>query len=158
MSNKAFTLIELLVVIAIFLAVSVVAGQTLFSSLRGSDKTTTLDQVRQNGNYAMNVMTKTIRNAKSASCPNATSVKIVAQDNSETTFACGTNITSNGLNLLNPDATTVAANTCSFTCVQAAGQPTTVQIKFTLNEAGTTSFIEKKATVPFETSVTLRNK
>lgn len=157
-NKKGFTLIELLVVIGILSAVAAVAGSILSSSLRGSDKTLTLDQVRQNGNYALILMTKMIRGAKSASCPNTTSVKIVAQDNLETTFACGTNITSNSANLLNPDAVSVVANTCSFTCTQAAGQPSTVQIKFTLSEAGTTTFVEKKATVPFETSVTLRNQ
>lgn len=163
MSNKrfyflGFTLIELLVVISIFSAVVALTGGILFSSLRGSEKTVILDQARQNGNYAISLMTKMIRNAQSASCPDANSVKIISQDKSEITFTCGTTISSNSASLLNTEAVSVVTGTCSFTCAQVIGQPLTVQIKFTLSEAGTTTFVERKATIPFETSVTLRNK
>lgn len=175
MFSKGFTLIELLVVMGIFLAVSAVAGAILFSSLRGSEKTATLDQVRQNGNYALSVMTKLIRNAKtldyptSASCLNSTTVaeiKFTPQDGSnQTIFRCNEmidglpTIASNGSSLLDTKQVSLIPNNCSFICVQTSGaQPPNLKIKFTLSEAGTTTFVEKKATVPFETSVTLRNR
>ncbi len=61
--SRGFTLIELLVVMTLLLAVGTIIGVILFSSLRGTSKTNTITAVRQNGNYAISQMVKTIRNA-----------------------------------------------------------------------------------------------
>lgn len=157
---RGFTLIELLVMVGVFLAVSVVIGGTLFAVLRGSVKTTTLDQVRQNGDFAISTISRTIRSAKLNTCtPN--SVVVVASDNSTVTFSCeGDTISQNGSSLMNtgPSGTvSLVPGTCSFSCTTGVNTPATVTIKFGLSQPGSSTFPESKSTVDFETSVTLRN-
>lgn len=60
-----FTLVELLVVLVVLMSTGVVIGSILFSSLRGANKANILTTARQNGDYAISQMVKTIRNAKS---------------------------------------------------------------------------------------------
>lgn len=169
--ERGFTLIELLVVMGVFLAVSAVVGGILFSTLRGSQKTTTLDEVRQNGNYAISTMTKSIRAAKSIDSPtNCTAptptpvqqIMFTPQTGSQTTFKCDyasipKTITSNNNSLLDTTKVALVEGSCSFTCTQVSGQPPTIKIKFGLSQVGTTIFTEQTAAVDFETSVTLRN-
>ncbi|MEK7518263.1 MAG: type II secretion system protein [Patescibacteria group bacterium] len=58
--KNGFTLIELLVVIAVLGVVgSIVMGAITFS-LRGANKTSTIENIRQNGNYTISQMAKTI--------------------------------------------------------------------------------------------------
>lgn len=157
---RGFTLIELLVMLGVFIAVSVVIGGTLFSVLRGSVKTTTLDQVRHNGDFAISTMSRTIRSAKLNTCtPN--SVVVVASDNSTVTFLCeASTISQNGVSLLNTGpggSVSLVPGTCSFSCTTGVNTPATVTVKFSLSQPGSTTFPESKSTVDFETSVTQRN-
>lgn len=62
--RTGFTLIELLVVVAILAVLgSIVAGVITFS-LRGANKTNTIENIRQGGNYAISQMGKTIEYAQ----------------------------------------------------------------------------------------------
>lgn len=63
--SKGFTLIELLVVLVVLMSTGMVIGAILFSTLRGASKASILTTARQNGEYAISQMVKTIRNAKS---------------------------------------------------------------------------------------------
>lgn len=167
--KRGFTLIELLVVIGVFLTIAVVVGGILFSTLRGSQKATNLDEVRQNGNFTLSVMGKTIRNSKSllyapgcAGTPpqNPNSIQIITEDNSVALFECQQNtIALNATSLLNTNLVSVVAGTCNFSCVQTSNQPPIIKIKFTLSQLpGWAQIIERAAQVDFETSITLRNK
>lgn len=62
---SGFTLIELLVVMAVILSIGGILTSIIFSTLRGTGKTTTLISVRSNGEYAISQIVKTIRNARS---------------------------------------------------------------------------------------------
>ncbi len=62
--NKGFTLIELLVVIAMIGIVASIALNIFTSTLRGGSKTTSIDNIRQNGNYVISQMSKMIAYAK----------------------------------------------------------------------------------------------
>lgn len=62
---SGFTLIELLVVMAVILSIGGILTSIIFSTLRGTSKTTTLLAVRSNGEYAISQIAKTIRNARS---------------------------------------------------------------------------------------------
>lgn len=159
MKEKGFTIIELLVVMGIFLAVSAVLGGIIFSVFRGSEKTATLDQVRQNGDYAISLMARDIRNTAkltSTCSPSMSTISVETTDRRTVTFACNapTSLTANGVPITNDK---VSVRSCSFACTPSPNQPPTVRIRFTLNEAGGVTFVEKKASVDFETSVTLRN-
>lgn len=64
-SGAGFTLIEILVAIAVVLVVGGIITSVLTITLRGSNKATSLDNVRRNGNYAIEHVSRTIRYAKS---------------------------------------------------------------------------------------------
>lgn len=64
-NNEAgFTLIELLASVIVLVAVGSVIAGAISSSLRGTNKTNTIENIRQNGNYALNQMSKNIEYAQ----------------------------------------------------------------------------------------------
>lgn len=100
------------------------------------------------------------------------SVSVTLFDGTKTTVACdgtGKTITSTSTppNSTAPTPTpaslldssvSVATGTCYFTCYQEyATDPPKIGIQFTLTQSGTTTFLEKKTTLPFEASIVLRN-
>ena len=93
-------------------------------------------------------------------------IKITSFDGGITVFGCnGSNdipsntIASNGASMIDTTLETgVKVSSCSFTCSQDGyGFPPTIGINFTLSQNTTSSFAEKQAIIPFQTSVTIRN-
>src|SRR3989344_8772259 len=58
--NRGFTLVELLASIIVLVAVGSIMSGIITSSLRGTNKTTTIENIRQNGNYTLAQMSKNI--------------------------------------------------------------------------------------------------
>lgn len=58
--QKGFTLVELLASIIVLVAVGSVVAGIISSSLRGANKTNTIENIRQNGNYALAQISKDI--------------------------------------------------------------------------------------------------
>lgn len=165
---RGFTLVEVLVVISLIGIIGTLVVAVLSITLRGSQKADVIAVTRQNGNLALSQMTKQIRFAKSidspSSCiPSVTSTSITITsftDGDQTTFACPTSldsgITSNSASLM--DANAVSVESCSFICSQANSQdPPTVTIEFTLIPFVENQFTEAQTSLPFQTSVTMRN-
>jgi prepilin-type N-terminal cleavage/methylation domain-containing protein len=163
--QSGYTLVELLTVIGILSVISVIVLSVVFISLRGTQKSDTIEVVRQNGDTAMTQIVRGIRYAKSldspTSCvPSTTSSSITItsiQDNAQTTYSCNANtISSNSASLLNTNG--VATTSCSFVCRQnRSSDPPTITIQYTLSANTTGSLSETSATIPFQTSVTMRN-
>lgn len=63
-----FTLAEILIVVFVFGLVGVLTTRSLALSLRGSSKSEAIADVRENVDYAINVMERQIRNAESLDC------------------------------------------------------------------------------------------
>src|SRR3989344_7547432 len=63
-SQKGFTLVELLSSIIVLVAVGSIISGIITASLRGTNKTTTIENIRQNGNYALAQMSKNIEYAQ----------------------------------------------------------------------------------------------
>lgn len=185
-NNKGFTLVELLAVSAVMVVVSVIVTATITSSLRGTTKTNTINDVRQNGNYAIAQVSKMIEYAKSfdgvsndyngsfdSNCTNLTPsltptptpsqysyIKITGFDNGQTIFGCSQNnvstIASNSAPLI--DTNLVSVDLCSFTCERARiTDSPIIGINFSLSKKTTSSLFENKASVSFTTSVKMRN-
>jgi len=165
MRKNGFTLIEMMIVVGILGIIAVVGSGAFFSILRGSTKTKTLQMVKQNGDYAISVMERMIRNARALTSPTAnstvTSITIKNPDGKETTFSCGgtpATIASNGASLLSSE---VKVNDCSNIFEVTVGQPeirpAVVKINFNLSPAVASTRPEEQATVNFQTTVTLRN-
>jgi len=91
-------------------------------------------------------------------------LKITSFDGHQTIFSCSNTdsitgdvtISSGSASLI--DNSTVVLDTCSFSCLQNnIGQPAIIGINFTLSQKTSSTFSEKKATIPFYTSITIRN-
>jgi prepilin-type N-terminal cleavage/methylation domain-containing protein len=162
---KGYTLLELLTVIGILSVIGGIVVSIVFISLRGAKKSDLVEGLRQNGDTAMTQMIKQIRYAKSLNTPascvpssNTSSITITSLDtNTQTTFACSaTTISSNSASLM--DTNTISVSACSFTCTQQTlNDPPSINIKFTLSPKTAGALAETKATIPFQSSVTLRN-
>lgn len=168
--QTGFTLLELLAAMVVLIAVGTIIGAILFASLRGATKTNTITNVRQNGNYAISQMTKMIRGAKTLDLPDPCvsppsptpiptypSVTFTSFDGGQTIFSCDSDtISSNSASLL--DTSVVSLLSCSFTCSRTSfSDVPTIGINFTLIQSGISAFNEKKASIPFQTTVLLRN-
>ena len=182
-NQKGYTLVELLAVIFILVAVGGLITAILVTSLRGSNRATTVNDVRQNGNHMIGQMSKMISYSRTfggvstdgvnyvTDCtvvlppaPTPTPepvlysyIKITNFDGGETVFFCSPNaIASNGADLI--DTTSLSVSACSFYCSQDGISATPViNIKFSLSKVTGGLFSENQTTIPFDSSVTLRN-
>lgn len=181
-----YTLIELLAVMVVMITVGIIIASILVSALRGTSKTNVIEEIRNNGNFTIQQMGKMIgfaQNFSGASTDNVTYttnctaapspqyryIKIKSFDDKETIFSCDLlrnppTIASESANcklpncgsLLNTNKVTL--DSCHFTCSQInITEPPVIGIQFTLSQKTTSGFFEQKATIPFETSVTMRN-
>lgn len=173
-SANGFTLIEMLAVIFVLSTIGVLVAAIITSSLRGTSKTNTITSVRQNGFFAIAQTTKVIQNAKklndpypciappspTPALPPSSSISITSSDGVTTEIACNSGspptIALNNQSLL--DTETVSLLTCSLTCSQAGvNDPPIIGISFTLIQKRETDFFEQTASIPFQTSVVMRN-
>ena len=63
--QKGFTIIEIVVVVGILGVIAVIGTNMFFTVIRGSNKSKNLTTVKQNGEYALSVMERMIRNSSS---------------------------------------------------------------------------------------------
>ncbi len=178
--NKGFTLIEVLVVLGIMVFVSAIVSGIYFASLRTATKVNTLTVVRQNGDYAIAQIIKTVRFASgfagvsnnnityTTDCTATGSnqynfLRITTSTGIDTTYSCvgpGPAITettaASTVSLINTG--TVVLSSCSFTCTQiTVTAPPDIGLSFSLSSKTTSNLPENNATIPFQTSVSLRN-
>jgi prepilin-type N-terminal cleavage/methylation domain-containing protein len=185
--SKGFTLVEILAVLGIIVTVGGIAGAIIFSSLRASNKANDLERIRQNGNFALSKISRTILYAKSFNGVSTdgisysndctlppgpplppikySSVKITNFDESETTYSCSPEASPTTListqNLEDTDlidTNTVSVSSCYFTCSQLfKTNSPTIGMNLVLNQEGGSQFSEKQTSISFTTSVTMRN-
>lgn len=175
--KNGYTLIELLVAMTVIITVGLIVVAILVSSLRGTNKATSIENVRINGNYAILQISRMIEFAQNfegvypdsqglytiACVPTThyTNVKITSFDNGQTIFSCNLSqspavISSNSASFINTNDVTLTS--CYFTCSRTnMSQPPTIGINFTLSQKSSSSFFENQASIPFSTSVVIRN-
>lgn len=183
-NQKGYTLIELLAVMVVFVVIGGIVLAIIFSTLRATTKANTLAYLRQNGNYAISQMVKMVRDAEkfdgvkidtsdtySLLCtPPPVSyhyLKIISFDGGSTEFVClkanpnsptlpNGKISSNSALLIDSDL--ISATDCYFTCSHtSASDSPIIGISFSLSQGSDSPFVEKKASIDFKTSVTMRN-
>ncbi len=178
--KSGFTLVEVLVVVGILVIIMVAVSTIFFTTTRSSTKTKIVTKVKENGDYALSVMERLIRdsqeiieNSDGKLCESdMKKLKVKRLDGTEIEFACvdagGENgyIASNSANLTSPQI--VKLNSCSFDCScppvypNCVGEgtklyPKTITIKFTLTQPTATVRPEEEAKVDFQTTVSTRN-
>ena len=176
--NKGFTLIELLVSVAIISGLGVLLAQAFFTTSRSNTKVERLTDVKQNGEYALAVMERMIRNARSltASCSSDGSVAtpsaaIVNPDGMTTTFMCEmdgsisrvASISSAATEYLTNNAVTLGGTSCDtdslvFYCTSIAQVPRSLKVTLQLSQKGTPADQFEKASTTFQTSIGIRSQ
>jgi len=160
MRKDGFTLIELLVVVGVTGIVGIMVAGLFLSTLRTAAKTKALTEIKQNGDYAMAVMGRMIRNAKQVQslCPGSGSaIKILNPDEKTTEFICDSvnqRIASNSGIFLTSDKLEIPS--CSFTCQELSYKPAVITINFTLRKGDVALGKEFTAEIPFQLTVSTR--
>ena len=174
--SKAFTLIEMLVVVAVIASVGVILTQIFVATSRTNTKIEVTKDVKQAGDFAVEVIERLIREATgvtsacSDSGTTSASIDIRNSDNNTTTIGCApdgavTRIASTSASktdyLTSGDVTLGGvdcdASTLAFICTAEAGHSATIEISFSLSQVGTPQDQFEKASAFFQTSVTMRN-
>lgn len=166
--NKGLSLVEILVVISVFAIIGILSTRSIFLTLRGAKKSDSLVRVRENVNYAMDVIERHIRNAQGIEslCNGlpSSSFSYIAQEGIVTNFSCedlGSQtdgyIASGGARLTSPD---IDITSCSFTCTQLdpndpPNYPPTIRVSITAEDTISTSI--EKGVVTSETEIISRN-
>ncbi len=164
-SKRGFTLVEILVAISVMAIIMVMGSNMFFTILKGATKTRVLTEVKQNGNYAVSVMQRMIRNAKRVENQGSNHITIRNPDGEETTFRFYFNpyflIASESAGLTGSNARLTSENVklISGTFSHTEGgesQPDKVVINFILSRTEGAR-VEETASVDFKTTVILRN-
>ena len=167
--KSGYTLIEILVAIVVLGIVAVIGSQMFFSILKNTAKTRVLAEVKQNGNHALLVMGRMIRNAKriqentdGQTCQSGMKkLKIENPNNDSTEFDLSTTTRIASVSalrtdyLMNDKVAIDTAQPFQFNCVQTGDHPPEVTISFTLIQT-TGSRIEERVQADFNTKVSLR--
>jgi prepilin-type N-terminal cleavage/methylation domain-containing protein len=168
MKKNGFSLIELLVVLFVFSILMIVVTQTLALSLRGSRKSESVSGTRTNVQYAINVMDRLLRNARSLKCPaipNPSRLDYIDEYGNNAYFSC---VTSGGTSYIASNSATqrltsdtVTITNCTdptkppvFTCNNTT-IPHSVDITIIGTDAKNTG--SEGSTVPISTKILLRN-
>lgn len=174
--REGYTLMELVVVMILLLVVGALVVGILNSTLRGNAKSKITNDLGQNGNYVLTVITDIILNSQNfksitdsisgtvyTTCTSSgitgPTISLVGFDSGVTNLVCnGDTISSNSASLLDISRVKLVPGTCSFTCVQADDySPPRIDVSFQLQNAnGSSSDSYGRAT--FNTSLSLRNK
>lgn len=97
MKKNGFTILEVAVSVVIIAFMSIVISQAFFTTVRTNTKTELYKEVKQNGDLAMSILERTIRNARDANIGGACaagagttgqSITITNSDESTTAYSC----------------------------------------------------------------------
>ncbi len=174
--RRGFSLLEVLVSVGIIAFLGTTLTQILFSITRSSAKTEVLKDVKQNGEFSLQLMERYIRNARTitstctASGTSLDSLSFVNPDGGTTSFYClsdGKAIriassSASGVQFLTSNSVTLGASCATsslvFVCTASDDVPKSIHISFQLAQIGTPVDQFEKAGANFQTTILLRNK
>lgn len=157
---KGLTLIELLVSIGLLAIVGGIAAVIFFITIMNASKSDTVREVKQNGDYAISVMERMIRGARTIDTPclgTSSSITIRSPDNQTTTFLVNASdqVASNSTTLTN-NKVKVNPGGLTFTCTQSSGKAPIVSISLSLSQAMASPKVAEMSSINFKTTVSLR--
>lgn len=175
--QRGFTLLEILVSIGVIAIIGTLLSQIFFSITRSNVKGEVLKEVKQNGEFSLQIMERLLRNARSitSTCTPigyaSGTISLTNPDLSSTTISCSldgavTRITSTTgvvtqyltTNSITLGGASCAASSLQFICTSTADFPSSMKISFSLAQKGTPVDQFEKASASFQTTVLLRNK
>ncbi len=162
-----FTLIETLIVIFLMGIVLVAGGNIFFGIMKGASKVEVEREIKQNGEYALAIMERMIKNSRRVTTCDSESLEIENYDNELTTFQLSNErIASSGATLLYLTGDNVKVSSFAFVCTYdpvtsiLPGDLRRIDIEFTLTPKGVIAGEvppEMYAVIDFKTSISLRN-
>ena len=170
-AKKGFTLIELLVVTAIIGVLAIISATVFNSILRSQNKTTIVNEIRQNGNLVIDKFERDIRGASRITCvtdpitldpcpsTEGTIINVIPSAGAPFLWYCnGEDLQRAGANLLNRNergGVKLVSFSCSFNVTTS--NPQLVYFEFTLEQRNTTDKSEFKSEGDFRTTISTRN-
>lgn len=163
--KNGFSLIELLIVVALLGIIMVGVSQLLATSLSSTSKATASQQVKENGQFALGMMERTVRRARRVTtCAGATLI-VDVPDTAGTvvTYTFQQNLsqltrrinTGAAVPLVSTPDVTVDSFVCTFT-QGAANNPSIVKLELNLSKSATGATDLRILSQRFETTVSLR--
>lgn len=163
--EKGFTLIELLVVTAIIGVLGVVSATIFNSILRSQNKTSIINEVRQNANIVISKFERDVKQAAQITWISDYEIELETHDGVTITWECNTGVGGsrvifrNGAAIINTDPINgVQADSCLFTPFPAGStSPRLIQFSFHLTQGSSAPDTpEFKVDVPFTITVGIR--
>jgi prepilin-type N-terminal cleavage/methylation domain-containing protein len=159
-----FSLIEMLVVIFVFSILAVVSAQSLSLTLRGSRKSESLTEARENVQYAVNVIDRLIKGSQDLTCASTTPsnrVDYIDEYGNNAYFQCVTSGTdtyiasnSSSQRLTSNDVRITNCNQV-FTCTDNTANPDSLDVSITATNANAVG--ADGALITATTKIFLRN-
>jgi prepilin-type N-terminal cleavage/methylation domain-containing protein len=172
-TTHAFTLVEILVSVSIVGILSLLIVQSFFTSLRSNTKTELMKDIKQNGDYAMQTMTRIIQNSDTVITCSGNSLIIRGFDGNQTTLSsfddggnvcrlasssAATRYTLTSSNMTMETHGLPCDTAITFTCEDLGGLVAKVNISFGLVQKGSPVDAIDKASQIFSSSVVVRNR
>jgi type II secretory pathway pseudopilin PulG len=168
----------LLVSVSIIGILSLLIVQVFFTSLRTNSKTELMKDLKQNGDYAIQIMVRMIQNAETVSSCNSNALTLRSTDGWDTTFSSygdgdvcriasysaspvpdGTLYTLTSSNVsMNAAIPADCTTALSFSCEEIQSQVSKVDISFDLVQKGSPPDAIDNAKQNFSSSVVVRNR
>lgn len=162
---KGFSLIELLIVVTLLGIIMVGVSQLLATLLSGTSKATAAQQVKENGQFALGTMERTVRRARRVTTCSGSTLTVDVPDATGTvstyTFQQSGSQLTQRINtgsvvpLVSTPDVTVDAFLCTFT-QGTASNPSIVKLELTLSKSATGAADLRVLSQRFETTVSLR--
>lgn len=160
--SKGMSLFELLIIIALFLVVTSIAGQGLFVTIKGSSKSKTTTKVKQDANYVVSILERSVHSASAFVTSTNSSISFRDEVGNPVSFSCI--VASSGLNgAITQNTTSLISSSskvdiCTVSC-QPAGGFQTCSLNLTLSQTGDDTGLraEEKARISITTQVRFRN-
>jgi hypothetical protein len=159
-NNSGISLIEIMIVIVVFTILGVLTTNAVFLTLRGTQKSQSIQKVREKMNYVVSIIQRQLRGAqKITECPNSDPLRLdfTNEEGSESYFSClegETGYIASGSARLTSDD--ISITSCSFTCEEGdSGGPDVISVNIIAEDAEESGIIKGKAT--FDSKIILRN-
>ena len=178
--QSGFTLLEILVTVSVIGVMGILISQVFFTTTKINTKTELLKDMKQNGQFAMDTLTRMIRASTeitstcSTTGTQSTSIQITNPNGQTTTFGCAldssgatriASVSASATEYLTSQNVSLGGSSCSsdpnmslsFVCTSYPDQPSRIKIYYMLRQIGSNVDAYQTAKQAFETTVSVRN-